>query len=116
MPPPVPPSVNEGRMIDGNPVSATTASASSTVARAAALGILQAGLLDGPLERLPVLGPLIASSFAPIISTPYFSSTPCSSSASAQLSAVCPPIVGSSASGRSFSMISFNTSTVIGSM
>ena len=37
-------------------------------------------------------------------STPYFSSTPFANE-SAQLSAVCPPMVGSSASGRSFSMI-----------
>jgi hypothetical protein len=47
----------------------------------------------------------MASRLAPIISTPYFSSTPISSSASAVLSPVCPPMVGSSASGRSFSMI-----------
>ena len=47
----------------------------------------------------------IASTSAPISSTPYCSSTPLSCSAIAAFSAVCPPRVGSSASGRSFSMI-----------
>ena len=40
----------------------------------------------------------IAAALAPIISTPNFSSTPILFSDSAQFSAVCPPIVGSSAS------------------
>ena len=43
----------------------------------------------------------MASALAPIISTPNLASTPALSSASAVLSAVCPPMVGSSASGRS---------------
>ena len=47
----------------------------------------------------------MASAVAPIISTPYFSSTPILRSDSAVLSAVCPPMVGSSASGRSLAMI-----------
>ncbi len=50
----------------------------------------------------------IARALAPISSTPYFASTPCSASVSATLSAVCPPIVGSSASGRS-AAITFST-------
>jgi len=58
----------------------------------------------------------MASFLAPIISTPYFSSTPCLARSSAQLSAVCPPMVGSSASGRSFSMIFSTIRQVIGSM
>ena len=58
----------------------------------------------------------IASCDAPIISTPYFSSTPSRARSSAQLSAVCPPIVGSSASGRSRSMIFATICQVIGSM
>ncbi len=53
---------------------------------------------------------------APISSTLNFSSTPMSASASEVFSPVCPPIVGSSASGRSFSMILATTSGVIGSM
>ncbi len=58
----------------------------------------------------------IAARLAPISSTPYSASTPMSSSASAVLSPVCPPIVGRSASGRSSAMIEATTSGVIGSM
>jgi hypothetical protein len=57
----------------------------------------------------------ITAARAPIISTPYFLSTPERSRLSAVLSAVCPPMVGSSASGRSFSMILATKSGVIGS-
>ena len=52
---------------------------------------------------------------APISSTPYASSTPASSSSMAAFSAVWPPSVGSSASGRSLAMIEVSTSRVIGS-
>ena len=52
---------------------------------------------------------------APIIFTPNLSSVPSRNSASAVLSAVCPPIVGRTASGRSFSMILATTSGVTGS-
>jgi hypothetical protein len=58
----------------------------------------------------------ITSARAPIISTPYFSSTPELSSARAAFSAVWPPMVGSRASGRSLSMIRSTISGVIGSM
>ncbi len=53
--------------------------------------------------------------FAPISSTPYFSSTPFSCSATAVFSAVWPPSVGRIASGRSFAMTSSTNSGVIGS-
>ena len=46
----------------------------------------------------------MASMDAPISSTPYFSRTPRSASATAQLSAVWPPRVASSASGRSLAI------------
>ena len=52
---------------------------------------------------------------APISSTPYFSSVPSRSSATAVLSAVWPPSVASSASGRSFSITFATNSGVIGS-
>ena len=58
----------------------------------------------------------ITSARAPIISTPNFLSTPARSRLSAALSAVCPPMVGNSASGRSFSMILVRNSGVIGSI
>ena len=48
--------------------------------------------------------------------TLYFSSTPISCSFIAQFSAVCPPSVGKSASGRSAAMIFSTTSGVIGSI
>ena len=63
----------------------------------------------------------IASAVAPIISTSNLSSVPCRRSDSAQFSAVCPPMVGSSAkppgmTWRSFSMILATISGVIGSI
>ncbi len=57
----------------------------------------------------------IASTDAPISSTPYFSSTPLSCRAIAAFSAVWPPRVASSAFGRSFSMTFSTYSGVIGS-
>ena len=47
----------------------------------------------------------MASWLAPISSTPNRSSTPSRTRSSAQFRAVCPPMVGSRASGRSFSMM-----------
>ncbi len=58
----------------------------------------------------------IASTFAPISSTPYCSRTPAWCSAMAVFSAVWPPSVASSASGRSFSITLVTISGVIGSM
>ena len=58
----------------------------------------------------------IASREAAISSTPYFSSTPSRTRSSAVLSAVWPPIVGSSASGRSFSMMRATVRQLTGSM
>ena len=58
----------------------------------------------------------MASAVAPIMVTPHLSRTPMRRSDSAVLSAVCPPMVGKSASGRSFSMILATISGVIGSM
>ena len=57
----------------------------------------------------------MAAMDAPISSTPYFSSTPALSSAIAQLRAVWPPSVASSASGRSLAMTFSTYSGVIGS-
>jgi hypothetical protein len=57
----------------------------------------------------------MASYWAPISWTRYFSSVPRSTNATVTLSAVCPPMVGSNASGRSRSMIRSTTSGVIGS-
>ena len=58
----------------------------------------------------------MASILAPMSSTPKRSSVPSSCSATARFSAVWPPTVGSSASGRSRSMILATNSGVSGSM
>ena len=58
----------------------------------------------------------ITSALAPISSQPYFCKTPAASSFIAVLSAVCPPMVGSTASGRSLAMTFSTISGVIGSM
>ncbi len=58
---------------------------------------------------------LMAGMEAPISFTPYLSSTPASCSATARLSAVCPPTVGRIASGFSRAMMRSTTSTVSGS-
>ena len=58
----------------------------------------------------------MASAFAPINFTPYRSRIPAFTRSIAALSAVCPPRVGSSASGFSAAMIFSMISTVIGSM
>ena len=116
MPPPVPPSVKLGRMIEGRPVRASTAKASSmlcaTPLRADSRPILS--IASRNFWRSSALS--MASASAPIIFTPYFARVPSWNSASAVFSAVCPPMVGSTASGRSFSMIFATTSGVIGSI
>ena len=58
----------------------------------------------------------MAAREAAISSTSYFSSTPSRTRSSAVLSAVCPPMVGSSASGRSFSMMRATLFALTGSM
>ena len=58
----------------------------------------------------------MTSRVAPIISTPNFSSVPLSQTAAAVFRPVCPPSVGSRASGRSSSMIFATASGVIGSI
>lgn len=58
---------------------------------------------------------LIASTLAPISSTPYLSRTPEPCSEIAVFRAVWPPRVGRSASGRSLAMIFSTKSGVIGS-
>jgi hypothetical protein len=62
----------------------------------------QAGFVHRLLEEHAFSATLIASRLAPIISTPCSSSTPASSNAIARFKRVCPPTVGSSASGFSF--------------
>ncbi len=58
----------------------------------------------------------MASREAAISSTPYCFSTPSRARSSAVLSAVCPPMVGSSASGRSRSMMRATVRQLTGSI
>ena len=92
-------------MIVGKPTIAWTWSASSRECASAERGLSRPIFVIAFLNFSRSSALSIASFLAPIISTPNLSSTPSRARSSAQLSAVCPPIVGSSASGRSFSMI-----------
>ncbi len=115
MPPPEPPSVNDGRITTGNPMPAWICIASSSECasdeRGQASPIASIARLN--FSRSSALS--IASREAPMSSTPNFSSTPSRARSSAQLRPVCPPIVGSNASGRSRSMIRATICQVIGS-
>ncbi len=116
MPPPVPPSVNDGRSTAGKPIVACTSSACSRSCaipeRAEASPMRVIAALN--FSRSSALS--IAFFDAPISSTSKRFSTPSRARSSAQFSAVCPPIVGRSASGRSRSMIRAIMGQVIGSM
>ena len=110
-PPPCPPSVNAGRTTAG---SATPATSSGDVT------IRDCGTrspTDWTASRKSSRSSARAmtSSGAPINSTLSSSSTPASASSRARLSAVCPPIVGSSASGRSRASTSVTPSRSSGS-
>ena len=106
-PPPWPPIVNAGRTIAGS-VTRPAASASSTSATLSTVidhGIRSPAAVIVLRNFSRSSARLIDSALAPISSTPRRSRVPSSCSAIARLSAVWPPRVGSSASGRSFSMI-----------
>ena len=105
MPPPVPPSVKDGRRMAGKPMSFTMARASSTECAAPARGHSRPIFSIAALKSERSSAFAIDAGFAPSISTPKRSSTFSSWSFSARLSAVCPPSVGRMASGRSRSMI-----------
>ena len=116
MPPPEPPIVNEGRIMQGKPILSRISKASSSECAISARGVSSPifFIATSNFSRSSALS--IASCVAPIISTPYFSRIPSASSFSAQLSAVWPPIVGSNALGRSFSMILATVCHSTGSM
>ncbi len=123
MPPPVPPSVKLGRMTTGKPFVPSSAAMRFCTLQASSIECAMPLLADPrPIDVIASLNFSrssafsIACSLAPIISTPYFASTPWRCRSSAQFSAVCPPIVGRTASGRSLAMIFSTTCQVIGSM
>ena len=116
IPPPVPPRVNEGLIITGRPISLSFSFASSKLCAIKDFGV------SSPMEFIASLNSSrfsafdIASSLAPINSTLYSFKKPEFDISRETLRAVCPPIVGSNASGFSFSIIFFITSSVIGSI
>ncbi len=116
MPPPEPPIVNEGRMMHGKPISSSPARAASRSCTTSERVVASPMSFMAWRKRSRSSAMSMASGVAPIISTPYFSSTPSRSRSSAQLSAVWPPMVGRMAPGRSRSMMRSTTRQSMGSM
>ena len=103
-------------MMDGNPASSTSASASSSDAGQAAGRHLDADLLHRVAEQQAILGHLDRVDLRADQLDAVRLEHAARRSATARFSAVCPPTVGSIASGRSFSMMAATISTVSGSM
>ena len=103
-------------MMVGKPTIACTCIASSRLCAMEERGLASPILVIAFLNFSRSSALSMASLDAPIISTPYFSSTPWRARSSAQLSAVCPPIVGSSASGLSMAITFSTICQLIGSM
>ncbi len=116
MPVPAPPRMKEGRTMSGKPTTTAASSASCMSWAKPDSGTESPISVIASLNRSRFSAVRIASSLAPMSSTPNRSRIPSSASWTARLSATCPPIVGSKASGRSRSMIAASTSTSSGSM
>jgi hypothetical protein len=114
-PPPEPPSVNDGRITSGRPISFAIRSASARERARSERGTSAPISSMAFLNRSRSSASRIACSFAPISLTFRRSRMPRSESASARLIAVWPPTVGRIASGRSRSMIRSRKSGVSGS-
>ena len=114
-PPPSPPSVKPGRRITGRPSSAAAArpAAMSPTTRLAGTARPAAAIVPRKASRSSARR--IASASAPISSTPYRSRTASAESSIARFRAVCPPSVGSRASGRSRAMTASTASRSSGS-
>ena len=117
IPVPRPPKMYAGRMMTGNAISASTSCASANVWAIPLCGTLSPISIIARLNFSRSSAVEIASALAPINSgVPGTPAKPRSNNAIAKLSAVWPPKVGNTASGRSRSMIAASTSTVSGSM
>ena len=101
MPPPVPPSVKLGRSTHGRPTCSRMSWASASVRATPLLGTSMPILSIASLNFSRSSALSMTSGVAPIISTSYFSRTPCLCRSIAVLRPVWPPSVGSRASGRS---------------
>ena len=114
-PPPEPPSVKDGRMTTGSPISFRAASASASERTRSERGTSAPISSMAFLKRSRSSASRIARSLAPMSATLRLSRTPFSARASARLIAVCPPTVGRIASGRSLSTMRSRNSGVSGS-
>ena len=120
IPPPVPPMGKEGRMMAGRPMSSSTDNASPSEPIWCERGVSSPIFVMASRNSSRSSALSMASAVAPISSTSCRSRTPWAFSASAQLSAVWPPMVGSSANPpgalcRSMAMIWATISGVMGS-
>ena len=100
----------------GKPMRLCTCSASSRLWAMAERGVARPMRVMALMNRSRSSALSMASWLAPIISTPAASSTPSRTRSKAQLRAVWPPIVGSSACGRSAAMILATVRHSTGSM
>lgn len=123
MPLPEPPSVKLGRMTTGKPAVPMSAAMRRCTSQASSIEWATPDLADSrPMSVMACLNFWRSSAFsmacslAPISSTLCFFSTPWWARSSAQFSAVWPPMVGSSASGFSRSMIFSTACHVMGSI
>ena len=116
IPPPVPPSVNEGLIITGNPISSNFLIESSKSWEVKDFGVLRPIFFIASLNLLLSSAFDMASSSAPISSTLFSFKKPDSETSKDTFNPVWPPIVGRMASGFSFFIIFFKTSEVIGSI
>ncbi len=114
-PVPAPPKMKDGRTMRGYPISPAKCMASSSVCANADSGTFKPISVIAALKRSRFSAVWMASMLAPIISTPNSSRTPASCNSTARFRPVCPPSVGSRASGRSLSMIRRSVSTSSGS-
>ncbi len=103
-------------MMAGYPVSSTMARASSRECANPPVGTASPmrAMASAKASRSSAIS--MERALAPISSTPNFSRVPFSWSSMAIVSAVCPPMVGRIASGRSFSTTWVTHSAVSGSM
>ena len=100
----------------GNPISSSTSRASFILCAMPERGVSKP--IDFMVLSKSSLSSALsmASFFAPINSTPNCSKTPLDAKVKAVFNAVCPPMVGSNASGFSFSIMAATTFQLIGSM
>ncbi len=116
MPPPVPPRVKAGLRIAGNPICSIILMPSSILVTATLSGTSRCIFFIASLKSSLSSAFFIADNLAPISSTPYLSKTPDSDNSTVKFNAVCPPIVGRTASGLSFLIISSKISADKGSI